>query len=112
VRARSFVLVSNPLPARTSSPNRRTSRLDPRSHSDKNRLPETHSASPLYVDRVTLTAGDYAGGTFHVVYAGSSNGFVYAVNARMVKKSVLTENKGDLKSPHSGVTLLCYRMWL
>src|SRR5215468_5010145 len=43
VLARSFVLVSNPLPARTSSPNRRTSRLDPRSHSDKNRLRETHS---------------------------------------------------------------------
>ncbi|HKE29419.1 MAG TPA: hypothetical protein VKB88_44020 [Bryobacteraceae bacterium] len=38
-------------------------------------------ASPLYVDRVTMTAGEYAGGTFHVVYAGSSNGFVYAVNA-------------------------------
>ena len=38
-------------------------------------------ASPLYVDSVTMTAGEYAGGTFHVVYAGSSNGFVYAVNA-------------------------------
>lgn len=38
-------------------------------------------ASPLYVDRVTVTGGAYAGGTFHVVYAASSNGFVYAVNA-------------------------------
>jgi hypothetical protein len=38
-------------------------------------------ASPLYVDSVTMTGGDYAGMTFHVVYAGSSNGFVYAVNA-------------------------------
>jgi hypothetical protein len=38
-------------------------------------------ASPLYVDRVTITGGAFAGGTFHVVYAASSNGFVYAVNA-------------------------------
>jgi hypothetical protein len=38
-------------------------------------------ASPLYVDRVTITGGNFAGGTFHVVYAASSNGFVYAVNA-------------------------------
>jgi hypothetical protein len=38
-------------------------------------------ASPLYVDSVTMTGGEYAGMTFHVVYAGSSNGFVYAVNA-------------------------------
>jgi hypothetical protein len=41
-------------------------------------------ASPLYVDRVTMTAGDYAGETFHVVYAATSNGFVYAVNASRV----------------------------
>jgi hypothetical protein len=33
-------------------------------------------ASPLYVDRLKMT-----GGTFHVVFAASSNGFVYAVNA-------------------------------
>src|ERR1700694_356092 len=33
-------------------------------------------ASPLYVDSVTMTAGTYAGLAFHVVYAGSSNGFV------------------------------------
>ena len=38
-------------------------------------------ASPLYVDRITMTGGDYAGETFSVVYAASSNGFVYAVNA-------------------------------
>ena len=38
-------------------------------------------ASPLYVNSVTMTGGEYAGMTFHVVYAGSSNGFVYAVNA-------------------------------
>ena len=38
-------------------------------------------ASPLYVDNVTMTGGEYAGMSFHVVYAGSSNGFVYAVNA-------------------------------
>jgi hypothetical protein len=38
-------------------------------------------ASPLYVDRVTMTGGEYAGGAFHVVYAASSNAFVYAVNA-------------------------------
>ncbi len=38
-------------------------------------------ASPLYVDHVTMTEGEYSGGTFHVVYAASSNGFVYAVNA-------------------------------
>jgi hypothetical protein len=38
-------------------------------------------ASPLYVDHVTMTTGAYAGMTFHTVYAASSNGFVYAVNA-------------------------------
>src|SRR5438270_12293391 len=38
-------------------------------------------ASPLSVDRVTMTGGAYAGGTFHAVYAASSNCFVYAVNA-------------------------------
>ena len=43
-------------------------------------LPHVY-ASPLYVDRVTMTADAYAGRTFHVVYAASSNGFVYAVNA-------------------------------
>src|ERR1700730_8135511 len=38
-------------------------------------------ASPLYVDRVKMTAGAFAGLSFHVVYAASSNGFVYAVKA-------------------------------
>jgi hypothetical protein len=41
-------------------------------------------ASPLYVDRVTMTGGAYAGMEFHTVYAASSNGFVYAVNARSI----------------------------
>jgi len=39
-------------------------------------------ASPLYVDRMRVTAGEFARRTFSVVLAASSNGFVYAVNAR------------------------------
>ena len=38
-------------------------------------------ASPLYADHVTMTGGAFAGMTFHTVFAASSNGFVYAVNA-------------------------------
>lgn len=38
-------------------------------------------ASPLYVDQVTLSAGEHAGGTFPVVFAASNVGFVYAVSA-------------------------------
>ena len=38
-------------------------------------------ASPLYVDAVTISSGRYAGGTFSVVLAATSNNFVYAVNA-------------------------------
>lgn len=38
-------------------------------------------ASPLFVDSVTMSGGAFAGVNFHVVYAGSSNGFVYAINA-------------------------------
>jgi DNA-binding beta-propeller fold protein YncE/PKD repeat protein len=38
-------------------------------------------ASPLYVDRVTMSSGPYAGQTFSVVLAATSNDFVYAVNA-------------------------------
>ena len=38
-------------------------------------------ASPLYLDKVTLSAGEYRGGTFAVLFAATSNGFVYAVNA-------------------------------
>jgi hypothetical protein len=38
-------------------------------------------ASPLYVDSVTLASGPFSGKTFSVVFAATSNGFVYAVNA-------------------------------
>jgi outer membrane protein assembly factor BamB len=38
-------------------------------------------ASPLYVDRMTLTNGPYKGKTFSVVFVGSDVGFLYAVNA-------------------------------
>ena len=38
-------------------------------------------ASPLYVDRVTISAAPFSGQTFHTAFAASSNGFVYAVNA-------------------------------
>jgi hypothetical protein len=37
-------------------------------------------ASPLYVDEVQIAAGTHRG-AFRVVFAASSNGFVYAVNA-------------------------------
>ncbi len=38
-------------------------------------------ASPLYVDRVRLTAGEHKGVTFPVVIAATNTGFVYAINA-------------------------------
>lgn len=38
-------------------------------------------ASPLYVDRVRMSAGEHRGVTFRVVFAASNNGFVYAINA-------------------------------
>jgi len=38
-------------------------------------------ASPLYLDDVLLTAGPYNGRRFHVVFAATGNGWVYAVNA-------------------------------
>ena len=38
-------------------------------------------ATPLYVDSVTLTGGTYSGQTFSVVFACTSNGDVYAINA-------------------------------
>jgi hypothetical protein len=41
-------------------------------------------ASPLYLDGVTMRGGMYDGMVLRVVYAGSSNGFVYAVNASNV----------------------------
>jgi Malectin domain len=38
-------------------------------------------ASPLYVDGVTLSSGNYAGQLISMVVAATSNGYVYAVNA-------------------------------
>src|SRR5438445_11810656 len=38
-------------------------------------------ATPLYVDRVQITSGPYAGSTFSVVFAATSNDYVYAINA-------------------------------
>ena len=38
-------------------------------------------ASPLYVDQVTLSAGEHQGRTFPVVFAATNTGFVYAINA-------------------------------
>jgi len=38
-------------------------------------------ASPLYVDRVGITAGQHRGTSFSVIVAASSNGYVYAINA-------------------------------
>ena len=38
-------------------------------------------ASPLYVDRVTLSLGQYRGLAFSVILAASNNSWVYAINA-------------------------------
>lgn len=38
-------------------------------------------ASPLYVDRVKISSGRFQGGTYSVVFAATSTGYVYAVNA-------------------------------
>ena len=38
-------------------------------------------ASPLYVDNLTLSAGPNAGSSFSAIFAATSNGYVYAVNA-------------------------------
>ena len=38
-------------------------------------------ATPLYVDCVQITNGPYAGQSFHIVFAATSNDYVYAVNA-------------------------------
>jgi hypothetical protein len=38
-------------------------------------------ASPLYVDRVPITGGPYAGSTLGVVFTATSNGYVYAIKA-------------------------------
>jgi hypothetical protein len=59
-------------------------------------------ASPLYVDRVTMTGGAFAGETFHVVYAASSNGFVYAVNA---SRTDLRRRAGAAYPPAPGTIL-------
>ena len=38
-------------------------------------------ASPLYVDNVVLSGGQFANSTVNAVFAATNNGFVYAVNA-------------------------------
>lgn len=38
-------------------------------------------ASPLYVERVAMVKGQHRGAEFAVVFAASSNGYVYAINA-------------------------------
>lgn len=38
-------------------------------------------ATPLYVDRVKITTGEYAGREFSVIYASTDVGYVYAINA-------------------------------
>ncbi len=38
-------------------------------------------ASPLYADDVAISLGPHAGSSFRVIFAASSNGYVYAVNA-------------------------------
>ena len=38
-------------------------------------------ASPLYIDGVRMTSGQYRGDDFSVVFAATSNGYVYAINA-------------------------------
>lgn len=44
-------------------------------------------ASPLYIDSLTVTAGEHRGETLAAAIAASSNGFVYAIN---------TEKNGDV----------------
>jgi outer membrane protein assembly factor BamB len=38
-------------------------------------------ASPLYVDEVSLSDGEFKGGSFPVVFAATNHGFVYAISA-------------------------------
>jgi mono/diheme cytochrome c family protein len=38
-------------------------------------------ATPLFVEKVTMSKGDYKGKTFSVIYAATDLGYVYAVNA-------------------------------
>jgi mono/diheme cytochrome c family protein len=44
-------------------------------------------ASPLYVENLEITEGQYAGYSGSVVFAASSNGFVYAVSAERVDET-------------------------
>ena len=44
-------------------------------------------ATPLYVDNVQITSGAYAGQQFHVVFAATTNDYVYAINAFAVAGS-------------------------
>jgi hypothetical protein len=68
-------------------------------------LPHVY-ASPLYVDRVTMTVDGYAGRTFHVVYAASSNGFVYAVNA---SRASAPRTRARIPKPVAAGTILWRR---
>jgi len=68
-------------------------------------LPHVY-ASPLYVNQVTMTVDAYAGRTFHVVYAASSNGLVYAVNA---SRLVRPRTRGGAPSPVAAGTILWRR---
>src|SRR5580698_9636349 len=44
-------------------------------------IPPRLYASPLYVDRVQLMAGRYRGQTLSVLFAATSTGYAYAINA-------------------------------
>jgi hypothetical protein len=68
----------------------------------KTYLPHLY-ASPLYVDRVTMSGGAFAGGTFHVVIAATSNGFVYAVDAS--PKAAAAARNGALAEAGPGTIL-------
>lgn len=43
-------------------------------------------ASPLFLDRVAISAGAHRGGTFSVAFAATNTGYVYAVNAFATEK--------------------------
>jgi hypothetical protein len=45
-------------------------------------------ASPLYVDSVLITTGDFSGNQFSVVFAATSNNFVYAISTILWSKNV------------------------
>jgi len=50
-------------------------------------LPPRLFATPLYMDKVRISAGEFSGHTFSVVYAVSTTGYAYAVNAFAVDKT-------------------------